>query len=116
MKAAYKPAAPFTVPIKLIVPVWEKVKGVRTKVYPQDGNLLYCSFKTYGGTESNSDGVYTVEDTANVETYYRPDIASDCRVLLPDTGAVYDIINAPENIDMRNKYCKFKVRRVNGGA
>ena len=78
-------------------------------------NIL-CSFKTYGGTEKEVNGVYSVEDTANVETWYRPDITSECRIKLLSTGAVYEIINAPENINMRGKYCKFKVRRINGGA
>lgn len=114
--AQYKPSQPFTVPVKLLVPVYKTVKGVRKKVFPEDGELIFCSFKTYGGTESNVDDVYTIEDTAKIETWYRPDIESDCAVKLADTGAVYEIINEPENINMRNQYCVFKVRRVKGGA
>ena len=57
-----------------------------------------------------------VEDTANIECWYRPDIKSDCRVGLLSTGAIYDIINEPENIDMRNQFLKFKVLRYKGGS
>ena len=112
----YKPSAPFTVPIKLLSPTYETVKGVRKKVYPTDGDLLWCSFKTYGGTERNVNEVYSIEDTANVETFFRPDIKSDCQIMLAESGATYEIINEPEDIDMRHKYCKFKVRRIKGGA
>jgi hypothetical protein len=31
-------------------------------------------------------------------------------------GAVYDIIGEPENLEMRNMFLKFKIRRVKGGA
>lgn len=112
----YKPSDPLTVPIKLLVPTYKNVKGVMKKTYPEDGDLIWCSFKTYGGTEKNVNDVYLIEDTANVETWYRPDIKSDCRIMLIDTSAVYEIMNEPENINMRNQYCKFKVRRVKGGA
>lgn len=114
--ASFKPLNPFTVPIKLLVPTYQTVKGVPKKVYPDDGELIWCSFKTYGGTEREVNEVYSIEDTANVETWYRPDIKSDCRVMLAESGAVYEILNEPENIDLRNQYCKFKVRRIKGGA
>lgn len=113
--ARFKPSLPFTVPIKLLTPTYKTVKGVRKKSYSEDGELLFCSFKTYGGTESRENDVYTIVDTANVETYYRPDIKSDCAILLCDTGAVYEIMNEPENVEMRNQYCVFKVRRLKGG-
>ena len=114
--ADYKPSSPFTVPMKLLVPTYQTVKGVRKKVFPEDGPLIWCSFKTYGGTERDVNDVYSIEDTANIETWYRPDIKSDCRVKLADTDATYEIMNEPENINMRNQYCKFKVQRVKGGA
>lgn len=112
----YRPSEPFTVPVALLTPEYKTVKGVEKKTYPDTGENLLCSFKTYGGTEKEVNGVYSVEDTANVETWYRPDITSECRIKLLSTGAIYEIINAPENINMRGKYCKFKVRRINGGV
>lgn len=78
--------------------------------------MFFGSFKTYGGTETTSNGILSVEDTANIETWYRPDIDSNCRVVLADTGAVYEIIGAPEDINQRHQWLVFKVRRVKGGA
>ena len=60
-------------------------------------------------------GVYSVIDTASVTTWYRPDITANCRILRED-GAIYEIINEPENIEMQNTFLQFKVRRVKGGA
>lgn len=112
----YKPSESFTTPVKLLVPAYKNVKGTVKKTYPDDGELFWCSFKTYGGTERNVNDVYSIEDTANIETWYRPDIKSDCRIMLAESGTTYEIMNDPENINMRNQYCKFKVRRVKGGA
>lgn len=114
----FTPQLPYATPLYLLVPTYKLVKGVRKKVYPEGpGELLfYASFKTYGGTERESNGIYTVEDTANIETWYRPEIKADCRVINALTGAVYEVIGEPENINMENRFLKFKVRRVKGGA
>ena len=77
--------------------------------------MFFGSFKTYGGTERDVNGVYSIEDTANIETWYRPDIKANCRIARED-GATYDVIADPQNINMRNQFLKFKVRRVKGGA
>lgn len=118
--SSYRPSSPFVTPIMLIIPKYATVKGVRRKAYPESGPesgpIIWCSFKTYGGTERNKNDVYAIEDTAKVETYFRPDIKADCRIMLAESGAMYDIINEPENINMRNQYCAFKVRRVKGGV
>jgi hypothetical protein len=111
----YKPS-PFTTPMKLLTPTYETVKGVKKKIYQADGDLIWCSFKTYGGTERTENDVYAIEDTAKVETYFRPDITANCRVMLAESGATYDIINEPEDVNQRHKYHVFKVRRVKGGA
>lgn len=114
--ADFKPAFPFSTPIELLIPTYTTAKGVPTKTLPATGIRLNASWKTYGGTESDTNGVFTVIDTATVETWYRPDIKSDCLVRLISTGQVYEIIGNPENIDMRNQFCKFKVKAVEGGA
>lgn len=113
--ANYRPQLDNTVPIFLLVPTYENVSGVTTKIYPDDGALFFGNFKTYGGSEQTVNGVYSIIDTAIVETWYRPDIKSDCRIKL-ENGAVYEIINDPENVNMRNQFLKFTVRRVKGGA
>jgi hypothetical protein len=72
--------------------------------------------KSYGGTETTINGVLSVEDTAQIVCWYRPDIRSECRLVRLTDGAVYEVIGEPENIEMRNQFLKFKVRRVAGGA
>ena len=114
----YKPSNQFVVPMKLLVPVINKVQGVTTKTYtmPEASKLFYGSFRTFGGTERIENGVYTLSDTAVIDTWYRPDIKADCRVHLCDSGEEYDIIGTPENIERRNQYLQFKVKKVGGKA
>ena len=112
----YKPSFPYSTAIELFIPTTATIKGVTKKIFSETGIRLNCSFKTYGGTETTSNDVYVLEDTAYVETWYRPDIKADCRIKVISTGQVYEIMNTPENIDMRNQFCKFKVRVVRGGA
>lgn len=117
MASNYVPQLPFTMPLFLLIPSYENIKGTGVKKYPkpEEAIRINASFKTYGGTESTVNGVYTVIDTANVETWFRPDIKSDC-ILMTPSGARYEILGEPENINMRNQFLKFKVRRVKGGA
>lgn len=115
---AYRPINAFNVPLVLLTPVWSTVNGVRVKTYPAiaDGVQFFGSFKTYGGTETTSNGILSIEDTADVEAWFMPNIVSGCRIAIAGTTKVYDIIGEPENIEMRNQFIKFKVRRVKGGA
>lgn len=116
--ARWKPGKPFDTPL-LLFPVvsTETVKGRTIKTYAQEGILFFGSFATYGGTERNTNGVYSVEDTATVETWYRPEFAASGRVALANAPAkVYEIVGEPENIEQRNQYCKMRVTRVAGGA
>lgn len=116
--ASFKPLLPYTTPLVVLKPTITKVGGVRAKVIPdvKDGFQIFASFKSYGGTEQTVDGIYSIIDTASVETWYRPDITSDCIVVLTDTGAQYEIISEPENIDRRNQFMKFTVKRLKGGV
>lgn len=122
--AMYRPALPFATQLIVLKPTFIKAGGVRSKVLPSldEGFKIYASFKSYGGTEKTVDGIYSIEDTANIETWYRPDITSDCLIVLPnanaepETWAVYEILNEPENISQRNQFLKFKVKRVKGGT
>lgn len=114
----YRPSLPFSVPLKLLIPTYTTKQGVKVKTFPtlENGILIFGTFKTYGGTESTDNGLLSVENTANIETWYRSDIKSDCVIALADSGAMYEILGEPENINMRNQYMKFKVRRIKGGA
>lgn len=112
---SFVPALPYTTTLKLMNPKYETVQGVKQKVYDETAaEKINCSFKTYGGTEQNVNGVYTLIDTANVETWYRPDITSASRVKLG--SKIYEVIGEPEDIEQRHQFMKFKVRGVKGGA
>ena len=114
--ADFRPDLPYTVPAEILTPTYSTSKGVKKKVYPESGERINISFKTYGGTESESNGAYTVLDTANVETWYRPDVTSECAIKLLDDGSVYEIIGRPEDVNRRHQWLRFKVQRVKGGA
>lgn len=113
--ADYRPSGPFTVPMLVLIPQTRKAKGSAKKIYPDEGELIYCSFRTFGGTEIISNNALVIENTATIETWYRPDITSDC-ILQDVNGLKYEILGTPENINMRNQILKFKVRAVKGGA
>lgn len=110
----FKPDLPYDTPVELFNPTYETVKGVQKKVYPEKGELVFCKFKTYGGTETTINGVLTVVDTANVETWYRPDITSASQVRLGSKA--YEVMGEPEDIEQRHQILKFKVRGVKGGT
>ena len=127
---AYKPSAPFTVPMKLLVPTTSSSYGVVKKTYPDpnpvitgskdqvvvEPPLFFGSFRTFGGKENSRDGIYTVINTATIDTWYRPDIKADCQIYLCDTGDIYEIVSDPEDIDMRHQYMQFKVQKTGGKA
>lgn len=113
--ANYRPKGPFNVPMFLFVPSETKAKGSAKKIYPDEGELIYCSFRTFGGTERIVNDVLTIEDTAVIETWYRPDIKSNCKLKDVD-GIEYEILGTPENIEKRSQYLKLKIRAIRGGA
>lgn len=114
----YRPGKKFATPLLLyLVTGTEEVLGVEKRTYSADGILFFGSFATYGGTEREVNGIYSVEDTATVETWYRPEFTASARVALAnDPGKVYEIVGEPENIEQRNRYTKMKLTRVQGGA
>lgn len=114
--ADFKPSFPYSTAAELMIPTYVTKKAVKSKVFTETGIRINCSFKTYGGTETNVNDVYSVVDTAWVETWYRPDIKSECRIKILETGVIYEVLGRPENINMRNQFMKFKVRAVEGGA
>ena len=105
-----------TTPYMRLMARSERVNGVTVKVYDPDGVVRFCNFSTYGGTEQVVNGVLSVEDTAQMVTWFEPDITSADRIRLLETGTDYEIIGEPENIELRNQEMQFRVRRVKGGA
>ena len=112
--AEFKPHTPYNVPVTLLVPTVQTVKGVRKKIYEDNGATIFCSVRTFGGTERVTNDVLVLENTATVETCYRPDIKADCRLLI--NGQPFEIMGEPENVNMRNQYLIVKVKAVKGGA
>lgn len=117
MARRYDPQTPFDVPMKLLIPTSTVVKGVTKKVFPDPEDVtevFFGSFRTYGGTENMSNEIFTVYDTAVVDTWYNPEIKSDCQVYICETGEIFEVISRPENIGMRHQYMQFKLQKVGG--
>lgn len=122
----YRPseAAQMTTPLLLQTPKTVSAYGVSKKTWEDVGGVIMANFKTFGGTEKTDNGVLSVEDTAQIVCWYRPDIKSDCRLIRLADGkdekgnwkAAFEVLGEPENIEMRNQFLKFKVRRIKGGA
>lgn len=104
-----------TTPMRLLIPKTENVMGVVKKTYV-DGDVINVNFKTYGGTESVSNDVISVIDTAQITCWYRPDIKANCRLRRLSDNAEFDILGEPENLEQRNMLLTFKIKRVKGGA
>lgn len=113
--AEYKPKGPFNVPMFLFIPTTTTKKCSTKKIYSENGELIYCTFRTFGGTQRVNNDILIIEDTAVIETWFRPDIKADCRLKDAD-GIEYEILGTPENINKRNQYLKFKIRAIRGGA
>lgn len=110
----YTPSSPFVTPLKLYTPQIVTEKGSSKKVYKDANTIIFTSFRSFGGTESKSNGVLVIEDTAVIETWYNPKITADCRLYSGDKP--YEIIGTPEDIENRHQYMKFKIRTIKGGA
>ena len=81
--------------------------------------MFMGTFKTYGGTEikgteSRNSGIYEILDTAQIVTWFDPNITKECFIRLED-GREYEIISVPENLNMMNQFMMFKVKRKLNG-
>ena len=110
---SYRPSEPFSTVVELYNPTYTNIAGVPKKAWAKVDNIN-CSFKTYGGTESFNNDVLTVVDTAQIVTWYRPEITSASLIKLGLKS--YEVIGEPENVEQRNQFLIFKVRGVKGGA
>lgn len=110
----FQPSAPFTVPLTVLTTSESKVNGVWVKSRAE-GRTLLCSFRTFGGTESEKDGRIAVEDTAVVETWFAPDLTAGIALRMGD-GSEWEVLGTPEDVEMRHQWTRMKVRRLQGGA
>lgn len=109
----FMPDLPYSVFAELLNPQEKTEKGSVKKSYIKIDNI-FISFRTFGGTETVKNDILVVENTATVQTWWRPDIKAGSRLKIG--GLEYDILGTPENINMANQYLQFKVRAVKGGA
>ena len=112
----YKPSDHFTIPFKIGIPSTTTIKGVPTKTYTESATTYYGTFRSFGGTETVKDGLYSVIYTTTLETWYTPDLKANCRVHVLQTDEYFEVVGTPENIQMRNQYMKAHLQAVKGGA
>lgn len=110
----FVPSAILNVPARILHCTYKKVNGVNTEVYEPDEDVLWVGAKSYGGTEKNVNDVYTIIDTMEFTCYYTSNIQSSDRLEILTDGSVWEILNTPENIDMRGAFMKIKCRRWHG--
>lgn len=112
----YKPKDPFITPFMILNPTNEKINGKVVKKYPDIGEIIEVSFKTFGGTETVVNGVLSIIDTGNIETWYRDDIKSDTWLKSVEDGQIYQVKGKPEDIERRHLFLKFKVEAIGGSS
>lgn len=98
---------------RLIKMTTTKVLGA-DKITEEEIGQFYGNFKSRGGTEIVQNGKIDIEDTAEIVTFWRPDIQSDCKVVNMETNAKYEIIGEPEDFGLSHQGLKFKVKRLKG--
>lgn len=114
MSKSYQPQTPFNVPFKHLKRELEKVNGVNQETFVEGEDVLYCSAKSYGGTEKTVNGVTVIEDTWVIDTWYNPEFGKGDKIRFLDDDTEYEILASPENINRRNQFMRFKVVRVGG--
>lgn len=103
----------YSTPCRVLIPTEKKINGCVIKTY-EEGDVFFASIKSYGGTETILNNVYVIQDTLSIETFFREDIKSNCKIKILDDDSEWEVINNPEMIDRENKILTFKVKRING--
>lgn len=111
--AEYKPHLPFNVPALHLKRKVEKINGINQATFTE-GEIFYCSAKSYGGTEKVVNGVSVIEDTWTIDTWYKPDFKKGDRFRFLDDNTEYEILASPENINRRGQYMRFKGVAIGG--
>lgn len=113
MAKQYQPQVPFSVPAMHLKRETQKVNGVNQETFTEQGTF-FCSAKSYGGTEKVVNGVYVIEDTWLIDTWYNPNFGKGDRIRFLDDMSEFEVLASPENINRRGQYTRFKVVRVGG--
>jgi hypothetical protein len=112
-----KEANHLNTPIRLEKRITTIVSGAPEFNYEDaQDEVILCSFKTYGGTDSISNGSLVILNTATIVTWYRQDIQGTDRIILLHDNSIWEVIGEPAKVDMLNQFLIFKVQKVSGGA
>lgn len=115
MAKQYQPQVPFSVPALHLKrsDKPKKINGVNQYTY-SEGKEFSCSAKSYGGTEKVVNGIYVVEDTWQIDTWFDPAFGKGDRIRFLDDNSEFEVVASPENINRRGQYMRFKVVAVSG--
>ena len=105
-------------PIKLQKAKDTEVTGAPEREYvdAEKDPIIFCNFKTYGGTKAVHNDRLIVIDTAKIQMHYRDDIKPSDRFILLDDNTVWNIVGRPENVEQRNRLLIITVQYAGGGA
>lgn len=119
--ANYRPRFTNLHPLLILEPVYSTVKGVKSKKYPEPdmtntAKVFNGTFRSYRGNEADVNGVVSVEDMVTIETWYRPDISTECRIYNPRNGRTYEVVTNPDSANGKNQVVSFKAKWLGGKA
>lgn len=103
------------VTVELLIPTTTVVLGVPKKVYPDSGAEIGCVWETMTPEERSVNGIVSVVERAKITIRSRSAVAANCAVKRAD-GSVWEIIGAPEDTGLSERWAVFHVRRISGGA
>lgn len=89
------------------------VNGRTQKAFTEVGTVR-GKFKQKGTAETNANGLTVVSQKTTFITWFKADFAA--ADILTINGADYEIIGAPENVEMRGRYAVLTLERISGGA
>ena len=104
----------------VIVEEWRTRRDAAWRMHEKELPYLYGDSK-YGsctliGSKENLETFDPIEIKKFYETWYRPDIKSDCRIYIPELDQTYEVLGRPEDIELRHQYIRMKVMAYTGGA
>lgn len=103
------------VTVEVLVPTTANILGVLRKAYPERGFEADCEWVNLGTDEKSVNGVVSVTERVKMTVRSRSGITSACRIRRAD-GSLWDIVGAPDNTALADRWQVFTVQRVKGGA
>lgn len=110
----YVPTGVLNTPCRIHHAEYEVVNGVNTPCYIPDEKVIFLACKSYGGSEKVVDNQYTIIDTMTFVGYYDPTLKAQDLIEIVKDGTKWEILNTPENVDLRGAFMTFKARRYHG--